>query len=676
MNSPINGGSFSELDSISRILGSARLRICALTLLVFAALTVMSLLKVGQTLENHGLDLCYRLRPDSSPPPEILIVGIDEHSFQDLKRAWPWPRSYHAQIIRKLKAAGARLIVFDVLFAESNNAEDDQLFAAAIREAGNVILATTVEFSESTQIARRILVEPLEPFRQAALGMGLTLVTPDGDGIVRRFHCHLGDSETISEVVVRYFRPNLVMPNHLCGLIHFTGPPGHINTVSYGRLLEDTEPSLTAHIRGKIVLIGRIVAASPTPLADAFYTPFFSNTGQLMSGVEIHGQVIHTLLKRNWGQELTLPLRLGLYLMVLVLFGYLLMRVSPLAAMGVLVGFILVIFGLSFYLFLHWNLWWPPVLLSGGLAVVYAGHIFAHYWTESREKLWLRQAFGRYVSDSLVEAIIASPERLQLGGEEVEVTVLFSDLVNFSSMAENIAPKELIRLLNEYFSTMTEIIYAHKGTVDKFIGDAIMAFWGAPLPIANHAVLACETALEMQAALRPLQEGWEAQGFPRMAARIGLHTGPAIAGNVGSKKRFNYTVMGDTVNLAARLERANKHYRTEIILSEATCRRLGDAFLVRELDLVQVQGRTQPVTIYELLGPMPPTGPPAWLQLFEDGRAAYMEGKIPEASKQFCEILDLYLEDHPSKVFLKRCQKHLNKPSLSEWKGVFVLEEK
>ena len=168
-----------------------------------------------------------------------------------------------------------------------------------------------------------------------------------------------------------------------------------------------------------------------------------------------------------------------------------------------------------------------------------------------------------------------------------------------------------------------------------------MAFWGAPLPLADHAVLACEAALEMQAAMRPLKEGWEAQGFPRISTRIGLHTGPVVAGNVGSKKRFNYTVMGDTVNLAARLERANKFYGTAIMLSEATCRRLANTFLVRELDLVQVRGRVQPVTIFELISLMPPTGPPAWLQLFEAGRAAYRQGNIPEASTRFGELLDL-----------------------------------
>jgi len=321
-------------------------------------------------------------------------------------------------------------------------------------------------------------------------------------------------------------------------------------------------------------------------------------------------------------------------------------------------------------------LWMPPVFLSGGLAVIYAGHLFAHYWLESREKKWLRQAFGQYVSDSVVEAIIASPDRLQLGGEEVDVTVLFSDLVDFSALAENTAPKELIRLLNEYFTAMTEIILAHQGMVDKFIGDAIMAFWGAPLPLADHAIRACEAALQMQNAMQPLNKAWVAQGFPAISARIGLHTGPVIAGNVGSRRRFNYTVMGDAVNLASRLEHANNAFGTGVILSEATSRRLGKAFLVRELDLVQVRGRAQPVTVFELLSLMPPNGPPPWLPIFEAGRAAFKDGKIPEAASLFQEILDSYLEDPPSRAYLKRCQKHLEKPLLSLWKGALVLESK
>ncbi len=182
------------------------------------------------------------------------------------------------------------------------------------------------------------------------------------------------------------------------------------------------------------------------------------------------------------------------------------------------------------------------------------------------------------------------------------LTILFSDLVGFTTISEDLSPENLIHLLNEYFSTMTDIILNCKGTVDKYIGDAIMAFWGAPLPIKDHAAKACQAALAMKKAIAPLQETWQERGLPLLGTRLGIHTGQAIVGNVGSRDRFNYTVMGDTVNLASRLEGVNKIYGTSILVSESTHQQAGTAFLFRELDLVQVKGRLQPVTIYELLG--------------------------------------------------------------------------
>jgi adenylate cyclase len=661
------------LPSISSLLKRTRVRLLGLSLLAFAGLVIANALGLGLTLENDALDVCYRHRPQLPSPSELAIVGIDEQSFQELRRAWPWPRRLHAELVRRLKAAGAKLIVFDVIFAEPSDPPDDEMFTKAIQEAGNVILATTIELTENRHVRRQILVQPYQPFRAAARAVGLTLVTPDGDGIVRRFSLRFREEKNLSEVVARCYRPDLEVPSNLSGFINFTGPPGHIYTISYGRVLNEPEPSLLAHLRGKIVLIGRVLEASPTPMADAFYTPFFSTTGQLMSGVEIHAQVINTLLHQDWGQEVGLLPRLGFYLFALLLFGYVVGRVSPFAGVGVLAGFVVAIFVLSFLLFLHLNFWLPPLLLAGAMTLVYGAHIFIHYSIEAKEKRWLRQAFSHYVSDSLVESIIAHPERLQLGGEEVEVTVLFADLVNFSALAENVAPRELISLLNEYFSVMTEIIMDYKGTVDKFIGDAIMAFWGAPLPLADHALLACKAALEMQSAMHSMRGSWGAQGFHQMSTCIGIHSGPVVAGNVGSRRRFNYTVMGDTVNLAARLQGANKAYGTEIILSEATRRRLTDTFLLREMDLIQVRGRSQSVTIYELISFMPPAGPPGWLRLFEAGRADYLEGKIQEAATRFHEILDLHPDDPPSKIFLERCHKRLEKKMVPNYKDPVVL---
>jgi adenylate cyclase len=237
-------------------------------------------------------------------------------------------------------------------------------------------------------------------------------------------------------------------------------------------------------------------------------------------------------------------------------------------------------------------------------------------------------------------------------------------------------PQTLIQLLNEYFTPMTRIIMAHQGTLDKYIGDALMALWGAPVPVPDHALQACQAVLEMEKTMAELQKKWGAQGLPRLAARFGLHTGRVVAGNVGSRERFDYTVLGDTVNLASRLEGVNKVYGTRVLLSEETAGRVQDRLLLREVDLVQVKGRGQPVAIYELMGLLPAAGPPAWLASFAEGLRAYRWRQWQEASRAFAEVLQLKPGDRPAQVFLERCRSLAGAPPPPGWQGVFVLDSK
>ena len=356
--------------------------------------------------------------------------------------------------------------------------------------------------------------------------------------------------------------------------------------------------------------------------------------------------------------------------------AYLFARLSPLSG---LIGLCLlcgILFSATVYLFLHHCLWFPPVLLASGFILIYGGNSFCHYVLAARDKHWLRQAFSRYVSSSLVESMTSHPEQLRLGGEEVEATILFSDLVGFTSISEDLTPENLIHLLNEYFSTMTEIILNCKGTVDKYIGDAIMAFWGAPLPIIDHAEKACLAALAMKKAIAPLQETWQERGLPPLGARLGLHTGQAIVGNVGSRDRFNYTVMGDTVNLASRLEGVNKIYGTSIIVSESTYQKAGTDFLFRELDLVQVKGRLQPVTIYELLGRQEDTANFPWLETFTAVLQSYRQRQWDLAAQLFREVLVHQPKDPPSLCFQRRLKYFQQHPPLPDWHGIYSLNHK
>jgi adenylate cyclase len=648
-----------------------------LGLLAFCLVTALSFTGIGQTLNNLILDLFYRLRPVQAAP-DLLLVGIDEASFQELQRPWPWPRRLHAQLIDRLAAAGASRIVFDIIFADPTTTEDDQLLARALERAANVILIQTYEVTKDPLFSRRILVHPLKSFGQQAKGIGLSMVTPDADGVVRRFRTQLGGHETLPVTVARSLRAQLRIPPDLSGLINYLGPPRSIDTVSYYQVIDPGRPLPVTLIRNRVVFVGRMLETSISPQgqADAFYTPYFAGSGQLMSGVEVQGNILHTLLTGSWIKELPQALWLVLSLLVIMLFGSLAARLSPWAGLGALGAFILVFGGASLFLFLKRNIWVPTILLSGGLTLVFVGNVLIEYVSEAREKRWLRQAFGRYVSASLVEVITAHPEQLRLGGVEVEVTVLFSDLAGFTALSEGMDPQDLICFLNAYFSPMTQIILANQGTLDKFIGDAIMALWGAPVPLPNHANLACTAALEMQASLRQLQKQWQDQGWPLLSVRMGLHSGPVIAGNVGSRDRFDYTVMGDTVNLASRLEGANKLYGTEILLSEATYQYVAGAFLVRELDKVQVQGRAQPVAIYELLDHLPDDDPPSWLLLFSSGRDAYLNQDWQNAMNCFRQVLTLKADDTVAKIYIERCRFYLAHPPPPDWEGIFILESK
>jgi adenylate cyclase len=662
---------------LSRLFGP-RLRSLYLALTVTVLMACLSSLNFGQAVEHQVLDLWYRLRPVTPLPPDLLIVAIDEPSFQELKLPWPWPRGLHARLVRRLAEAQARLIIFDVIFADPTAEAEDNVLAQAVKEAGNVILGETFEVVQDPRFSRRILISPHQPLSQAAKGLGLTMVTPDADGVVRRFRTHLGGRPSLAATALDRLRPESAPHSPRAGLINFQGPARSIETVSFYQVIDEERPLPPERLKDRLVLVGRTLEASATPQsqADTFYTPYFGGGGQLMSGVEIHANIIHTLLTGTSGREVGglgfILLMGGILLPVSLLLG----RWRPLPGLGLMVGLVACAFSASLLLFLRLHLWLPPVFLSGGLALVYTGQVLGHYLVEAREKRWLRQAFGRYVSPVVVATLSAHPDRLALGGEEVEVTVLFSDLEGFTHISENMSPQDLIRLLNEYFSPMTRIIMAHQGTLDKFIGDAIMALWGAPLPLADHALRACRAALAMQEAMGKLQGEWAKRGLPRLAARIGIHSGSVIAGNVGSRERFNYTVLGDTVNLASRLEGVNKIYGTRILLSQETYRRIKDELLTRELDMVQVVGRLQPVTLYELLGPFPADGIPSWLQDFQAGRLAYRERRWQEAARAFEAVLAHKPGDPPAQLFLERCRRFASAPPPPEWRGVFVLPVK
>ncbi len=297
---------------------------------------------------------------------------------------------------------------------------------------------------------------------------------------------------------------------------------------------------------------------------------------------------------------------------------------------------------------------------------------------EEREKRKVRGAFGQYLSAEVIRRLLESPELVE--PRKTEVTVMFSDVRGFTTISEKLDAQELALLLNQYLTTMTKIVFRHDGTLDKYIGDAVMAFWGAPFEEPDHAVQACYAALEMLEQLATLQKQWEAEGKPLIDIGVGLCTGVASVGNMGSQLRYGYTAMGDSVNLSARLEGLNTEYGTHLLVTESTYRAVAATdpdLLFRELDLIRVKGKLQPVTIYELVGKRAALGGwPERLALFAQGRASYQQRQWSEARDIFQLMLERWPDDVPARVFWSRCQDYLSQEPEAAWDGVYVMTHK
>jgi len=325
--------------------------------------------------------------------------------------------------------------------------------------------------------------------------------------------------------------------------------------------------------------------------------------------------------------------------------------------------------------------WWlnftvpiSTLISNFGLVALYRALV------EEKEKRKVRGAFQYYLSPEVIRRLLQNPELVQ--PRKNEVTVMFSDIRGFTSISEKLDPQELALLLNQYLTNMTKIVFDHSGTLDKYIGDAVMAFWGAPFVEPGHAIRACRSALQMMSRVAELREQWRTQNKPDLDIGIGLNTGVASVGNMGSELRYGYTAMGDAVNLASRLEGLNKEYRTHILVSETTYAAARDTRLIfRELDLLRVQGKMQPVTIYELLAShdtlIDGAGElAARLEMFARGRACYQTRQWRESQIIFEKLLERWPDDGPSRTFWKRCQDYLFDEPESNWDGVFVMSHK
>jgi adenylate cyclase len=696
-------------------------------------------------------DLYQSIRPRQQKIRPVVIADIDEASLKEVGQ-WPWPRTTVADLVTRLSQAGAVAIGFDIIFPELDrmspsvaadsfrNIDDDtrdklrrlpsndDVLAQAIKRSARVVVGQAgaampvpraqAEAALQTGFAVRGpdpgkflvtfpgLLRNVLPIEQAAAGRGLFSIRPERDGIVRRVPVIMMAQDTMvpslamemlrvvtksGAILVRADQagvqsvavPGLQVPTDRNGQfwVHFNR---HDRTryVSAKEVLQGTLPP--DRVRGKLVLVG----TSATGLLDIKTTPVEA----AMPGVEVHAQILESVLTKS---VLTRPgYAIGAELLVAVLFGLGIITVAPMLAATTVVALGALLIGalvaFSWYYFAQYDLLidFTYPLMSSWL--IYLVLTFVNYFREQKQRQQIRSAFGFYLSPALVEQLARSPERLVLGGEERRMTILFSDVRGFTTISEYYKddPQGLTRLMNRFLTPLTNAIIERKGTIDKYIGDAIMAFWNAPVDDAEQEANACDAALEMQARAAALnvelKREAEENGGQYMPLRIGigLNTGPCVVGNMGSDFRFNYSVLGDTVNVASRLEARTKDYRLPLVIGSRTAERARDRFAVLEIDRIQVKGKTQPEEVYTVLGRADIEQDPRCRDLrahtarmlahyrkqeWNDAVAAIDDCRAAANGFDVAPLYDMYLE---------RIEAFRLHPPPPDWNGVYEAESK
>lgn len=453
-------------------------------------------------------------------------------------------------------------------------------------------------------------------------------------------------------------------------LVNFKGPVKTFVHHSIADIIDKTIP--VEALQGKMVLMGitefGVLDLRVTPVSEAY------------PGVEVHANLLDNLLSDSYFRD---DFSNDIYTFLLILlFGVLLGFIIPRIKLGYSIG--LVVLLLVGYTFAHrfavtTLLTWPSFIFVS-LQIVFCSIAVTQYmfFVADRDKRFIRSAFQQYLSPAVINQLMDDPDMLQLGGEERVMTALFSDVKGFSTISEQLTPPELVQLLNEYLTEMSNIILKYEGTVDKFEGDAIIAFFGAPVNYPDHATRAALACLEMQSRLAEMRLEWRKQNRQELFHRIGINTGQMVVGNMGSSTRFDYTMMGNSVNLAARLEGANKIYQNELLMSEMSYKSCQDSIEARELDQIQVVGIKEPIKIYEILGRKGELDNHRrkTYEIFSRGLEAYRQQNWDKAERYFKEVQKNIPDDGPTATFISRCQEYRKSPPPPDWNGVYVATSK
>jgi len=622
-----------------------KLFIGAICTVIVSILSILSFPPL-EMAEMKLYDANFRLRGTLNPPQEIIIAAIDDKSLERYGR-WPWKRDLIARLVDTLSASEAAVIAFDIIFSERE--VNDPLLADSIYRASNVILPTVFDFhkvegkvsdnlsdeyayqnirhserfNDFPPIAATKVLLPVQKLRESAMSVSPINIFPDSDGTVRwdsmaiAYGDHIYPSLPLVSAAAFLGVPsgkitldatrgvevgNARIPTDRWGrtLINFYGPGETFPHISIADILDGAVP--TDRIANRIVLVG----ATAVGIYDLRVTPFSA----AMPGVEKHASTIASIIDKRFITKASWLVNLLILMVSGALLTLLLVRFKFTGSAISTALFLLGLMGISTLLFSKYGIYMNLAAPISNILGIFLGITSINYAIEEKRARKIRFMFSSYVTQTVVNELINNPEMAKLGGERREVTILFSDVKGFTTFAEKHTPEEVVSILNEYLGKMTDVILKWDGTLDKFIGDAIVVFWGAPIASESHAEKAVKCALEMSNAMGELKIGWEKEGKPMLDAGIGINTGFVLVGNIGAEgKKMDYTIIGDQVNLCSRVESLTRRYDVPILLTENTVQSLlktgADKHLagmtIKGEERVIVKGKNEPVTIYSIM---------------------------------------------------------------------------
>jgi len=657
--------------------------------------------------------------------------------------SWPWPRSFFAKVVTNLKAAGAKGVGIDLLMSNDDkfSPQNDRLLEEAILNSRIVVVAGELDVEDEALIEtgsysiKQNAFNYRNKFFAIDSSVGIVQIGSDEDGIYRRYeplaismvnesiiptfgfallNKYFGlKSNNITKISNSFFElADRKIPRYdkSSMLINYYGPNGTFEYLKFTDVLDDkdfqTEDEIyyeteintwddeysgllqSGKFKDKIVLIGSTLPE------DKDFHPVSYGQGKRkgdnqMWGVEIHANAIQNviwndfLIKESKIIEVIIIFLLSFIAFFIFSFFKLNKNINLIWAevinLSLLSILVVAFYYLGIYLFVEHNYIISIISPAATLIVGYFSTTAYHVVKVRKHNAMIKGMFGQYVSKSLVNELLNNPEKLSLGGVKKNITIMFSDIEGFTTISEKMEPEELVEFINNYLSIMTSIVLEHKGTLDKYLGDSLMAFWGAPLDVENQELLACKTAILMQKKMDELRSTFASEAAQKVRTRIGINSADVVVGNIGGVERFDYTVMGDGVNLASRLESANKMYATTIMISETTFAKVKNEVFVRVIDKIVVKGKTKPITVYELLGLKDDKDAVDTFTIYEnyiEGYRKYRDREFENAKKLFVKSLDENPNDELSKIYLERSENYISNPPEDDWDGVSILKSK